>query len=76
MEIKIGVVHSPKELELEVDGTPEDVARAVDEALQQELAVLWLVDAKGRRVGVPAARLAYIELEADHDAKRVGFRPA
>jgi hypothetical protein len=76
MEIRIGVLHSPKELELEVEGSPDDVARALDEALQQEHAVLWLVDAKGRRIGVPAARLAYIELEADHDAKRVGFRPA
>ena len=76
MEVRIGVLHSPKELELEVEGSPDEVSRAFDDALKQDNGVLWLVDAKGRRIGVPAERVAYLELEADHDAKRVGFRPA
>jgi hypothetical protein len=76
MDVRIGVLHTPKELELEVDGTPDDIAKAVDRALESDDSVLWLTDAKGRRVGVPAERIAYVEIESDHDTKRVGFGPA
>ncbi len=76
MEIRIGVVHTPKELELEVDGKPDDVAKVFDDALKEDDALVWLTDVKGRRVGVPAERLAYVEIESDHDTKQVGFGPA
>ena len=75
MEVRIGVFHSPKELELEVEGSPESVETAFAEALKADDGVLWLTDTKGRRVGVPAERVAYVEIEADHLAKRVGFGP-
>ena len=35
--------------------------------------VLWLTDAKGRRVGVPTEKLAYVEVGEEHPDKRVGF---
>jgi hypothetical protein len=76
MEVRIGVLHSPKELSLEVAGSPDDIVKALDEAIKKDGAVLWFDDAKGRRLGVPAARVAYVEIEADSDAKRVGFGPA
>jgi Protein of unknown function (DUF3107) len=75
MEVRIGVLHTPKELDLDVEGTADDVVKELDKAMEKEGAVLWLTDAKGRRVGVPAERIAYVEIEADHDAKRVGFGP-
>lgn len=73
MEVRIGVLHSPKELSLEIDGKPDDVAKAFDDALKKENSVLWLTDAKGRRVGIPAERVAYVEIETESGAKRVGF---
>ena len=73
MEIRIGVLHSLKELELDVEGKPDDISKAFDEALKKEDGVLWLTDSKGRRVGVPAEQIAYLEIESAHDAKRVGF---
>jgi hypothetical protein len=76
MEVRIGVVHTPKELTLDVDGSAEDIASAVDKALAKDDSVLWLTDSKGRRIGVPSERLAYVEIEIDADAKRVGFGPA
>jgi hypothetical protein len=76
MEVRIGVLHSPKELELEVEGTPDIVESAFADALKADDGVLWLTDSKGRRVGVPAERVAYVEIEADHNSKRVGFGPA
>lgn len=76
MEVRIGVLHSPKELELEVEGSAESVEAAFADALNADDGVLWLTDSKGRRVGVPAERVTYVEIEADHNAKRVGFGPA
>lgn len=73
VEVRIGVLHSPKELSLEIDGTPDDVSKAFDDALKKEDSVLWLTDANGRQVGVPAERVAYVEIETQSGAKRVGF---
>ena len=73
MEVRIGVVHSPKELTLELEGSPNDVTKALDDALKKEDSVLWLTDTKGRRVGVPAARVAYVEIETESGPRRVGF---
>lgn len=73
MDVRIGVLHSPKELTLELDGKPDDVTKALDDALKKDDGVLWLTDRKGRRVGVPAERVAYVEIETESGAKRVGF---
>ena len=66
MEVRIGVLHCPKELEVEA---------SVNDALKDGKSVLWLTDVRGRKVGVPAERVAYVEIEHDADAKRVGFGP-
>lgn len=76
MEIRIGVLHIPKELKLDYDGSVDDVTKVFDDALQGGDAVVWLTDVKGRRIGVPAQQLAYIEIEAGHDGQRVGFGPS
>ena len=47
-------------------------AAAVSEALRADLGVLTLVDEKGRRVLVPADKLAYVEI-AESEQRRVGF---
>ncbi len=73
MEVRIGVLHTPKELSLEIEGSPDDISKSFDAALKQDDGVLWLTDAKGRRVGVPADRVAYLEIETESGAKRVGF---
>ena len=73
MEVKIGVLHSQKELSLEIDGSMDDIAKSVNDALKADDGVLWLTDVKGRRVGVPAERLVYVEIEADGSGQRVGF---
>ena len=73
MEIHIGVVHTPKELSLELDGTADEVVGTIDKALADGTPVVWLTDVKGRRVGIPAERIAYIEVDEDGANKRVGF---
>jgi hypothetical protein len=73
MEVKLGVTYSPKELVVEVDQSPDDVAGLVEDAVSGKSKVLWLSDTKGRRVGVPTEKLAYIEVGEEHPDKRVGF---
>ena len=75
MDVRIGVLHSPKELSLEVDGTAAEVESSVNDVLAGKGGVLWLTDVSGRRVGVPAERVVYVEIEADGATKRVGFGP-
>jgi hypothetical protein len=75
MDVRIGVIHSPKELKLEVDGDAEQLESSVNDALHGDGKILWLTDVHGRRVGVPADRVAYVEIDADGNSKRVGFGP-
>lgn len=72
MEVKIGVQNTPRELVLDSAQTADEVAKAVADALKADLGVLTLVDEKGRRVLVPADKLAYVEI-AESEQRKVGF---
>lgn len=72
MEVKIGVQYAARELVLESAQSPDEVAKVVADALKADLGVLSLVDEKGRRVLVPADKLAYVEI-AESEQRRVGF---
>ena len=70
MEVKIGVQHANRELELESSDSREDILAAVQKALVDG-ALLELTDSKGRTVMVPSDRLAYVEIE--EGPRRAGF---
>ena len=72
MEVKIGVQYAVRELVLESAQSPDEVAQLVQDSLRADLGVLTLVDDKGRRVLVPADKLAYVEI-AETEQRRVGF---
>ncbi|GAC1328016.1 MAG: DUF3107 domain-containing protein [Mycobacteriales bacterium] len=72
MEVKIGVQYAARELVLESTLSAAELEKAVAAALGAEQGVLSLVDDKGRRVLVPANKLAYVEI-AEQEARRVGF---
>jgi DNA-binding MurR/RpiR family transcriptional regulator len=73
MEVKIGVVYTSKELLVELDGDADEIVATFDKALEAGDPVVWLTDNKGRKVGVPADKVAYIEVSKDDETKRVGF---
>jgi DNA-binding MurR/RpiR family transcriptional regulator len=76
MEVKIGVIYSAKELTVELEGGKADeMVSAVEDALKGGAPVIWLTDKKGRRVGIPSDKIAYIELAEEDAAKRIGFGP-
>ena len=76
MDLRIGVTYSPKELDLELedDADAEALRTQVDTALAGGPdAVLWLTDRRGRQVGVPVSKIAYVEIGAPGSDRRIGF---
>jgi hypothetical protein len=72
VEVKIGVLHTPREIVMESSQTPDEVTELVATALKSTDGQLTLTDDKGRRVIVPANLVAYVEI-AQADVRRVGF---
>ena len=73
MEVKIGVQFGARELTIDVAEDGDTVQKAVTDALKDDSGLLTLVDSKGRRVLVPTAKLAYVELGSPA-VGQVGFR--
>jgi hypothetical protein len=75
MDIRIGVTHAPREIEVELgdDADADKLVAQVEKALAADTGMLWFTDRKGRRVGVPATRVAYVEIDSQSDERRVGF---
>ena len=76
MDLRIGVTNAPKEITVELaDDTDVDALRAdVDRVVGgEEGAVLWLTDVRGRQVGVPADRIASVDVGAAGSDNPVGF---
>jgi len=74
VEIRINVQNASREIVLESNQTPEDVAKSINKAVEAG-EILTLVDEKGRRVIVPGDKIAFVEIGA-HSAGRVGFATA
>jgi hypothetical protein len=74
VDVRIGVTQTAKELDIELpadadaDALKADVAKALTDG-----GMLWLTDRKGRQVGVPAEKVAYIEIGRPDDGRHIGF---
>jgi hypothetical protein len=73
MEVKIGVQNANRELVVDSRESADDVEQAVSKALSDPEGLLTLSDAKGRRVIVPVAKLAYVEIGSTTSGQ-VGYR--
>ncbi|QNN51762.1 DUF3107 domain-containing protein [Nocardioides mesophilus] len=71
MEVKIGIQNASRELVLDMDQPGDEVEKAVGAAIDKGM--LSLTDSKGRRVIVPADKLAYVEIGSP-SIGQVGFR--
>ena len=72
MEVKIGVQNAARELHIDTDESTDAVEKQVTEAIAGG-GVLTLTDSKGRKVLIPADKLAYVEL-GHGTLGQVGFR--
>jgi hypothetical protein len=74
VDVRIGVTQAPRELTVDVDdGDRDDLKAAVEAALSGASDVLWITDKRGRDVGVPAAKIAYVEVGSADGDRRIGF---
>ena len=75
MDVRIGVTYTAKEIDVDLgpDADGDAVKADVDAALGGESSVLWLTDRRGRRVGIPAEKIAYVEIGSAETERRIGF---
>jgi hypothetical protein len=73
VEVKIGIQQAARELVVDTDEAADAVEKKVADALGTEGGLITLTDTKGRKILVPAAKIAYIEIGGGV-AGQVGFR--
>jgi hypothetical protein len=74
VDVRIGVTYTAKEIEVELpDGADADSVRSDVEKAVTAAGMLWLTDRRGRQVGVPADKVAYVDLGPATSDRRIGF---
>ncbi len=75
VDIRIGVTYSPREIDLQLpeDSDQDDIRKEIEAVLAGDDSILWLTDRRGKVVGVPSSKLAYVEIGADSDTPSIGF---
>lgn len=72
MKVRIGVVDTGKVIEVDVEDTKTFEVDLV-EAFSKGVGMIWFDDTDARRVGVPADKIAFVEIQQTRDRKAVGF---
>lgn len=72
MEVRIAVQNASRELVVESAQSSEEIAQAVRDALTSPDGLLVLTDDRGRKVVVPADRLAFVDI-GEESMRKVGF---
>ncbi len=74
MDLRIGVSHTAKELDIELPLDADlEALRGDAEAAIAGSTTWWITDRKGRMIGVPGEKVAYIEFGAPEANRRIGF---
>ena len=72
MDIRIGILNSPREISFETNMAPADVEKAVAAALDSDAKYVRLTDNNDKIYIVPTASFGYIEVGSEV-SRRVGF---
>ena len=74
MDVRIGVTDHPREIGVKLaDDTDRAAVKAqIEAALAGSSETLWLTDEKGGEVGIPSARIAFVELGPEGESP-IGF---
>jgi hypothetical protein len=75
VDVRIGVTHSMREIDLDVDDSidRDELKAHIEKALGDDAGVLWMADSKGREVVVPSSKVAYVELGSPGEGRSIGF---
>jgi hypothetical protein len=71
VEVKVGMQHVTREIVVETNDSAADVEKAFGAAINDS-GVFSLTDEHGRKVLIPAERIAYVDI-GEENARRVGF---
>ena len=71
MEIKVGIQHVNREVVVDSTQSKADVEEAFANAVADGT-VFSLTDERGRKVMIPASKIAYVDL-GEENTRRVGF---
>lgn len=71
MEVRIGVSEVPREVTLRTEASADDLIERLAKAVADN-SLFEIKDEQGRRVLVPAAKVAYLDLGSP-DVRAVGF---
>jgi hypothetical protein len=71
VEIKVGIQHVNREIVVETSESATDIEESLAAAMSQET-FFTVTDERGRKVLIPAAKIAYVDL-GEENARHVGF---
>ena len=71
MEIKVGIQHVAREIVVETSDSADAIEKALEQALSKD-SFFSVTDERGRKVLIPAAKIAYVDL-GQEGARHVGF---
>lgn len=71
MEIKVGIQHVNREIVVESTETAANIEKSFVAAVGSD-GVFTVIDQHGRKVMIPAVKIAYLDL-GEENARRVGF---
>lgn len=72
MEIRIGIINSPRELGFETSQSASEIEQVVTDALTSGTPHFALADDKGKRYIISTGSVAYVELGSESN-RRIGF---
>lgn len=72
MDIRIGILNSPREVAFESSQSADEVEQIVSTAIEKGAPLVSFTDDKGKRYVVPTNAIGYVEIGTDQ-ARRVGF---
>jgi hypothetical protein len=72
VDIRIGILNSPRELSFESSQPAAEIQKAVAAAIEKGAPLLSLTDDKGKHFIVPTTAIGYVEIGSD-SARRIGF---
>ena len=75
MDLRIGIAHMQKEINLEMadDFDLSAFKSDLEQALESETGIVWLTDINGREVGIPGNKIGYTEIGIQDSGRPVGF---
>ncbi len=71
VKVKIGVTFAPREIELEIEDV-DAFATEFEAAMESDAKVWWVIDSEGRRRGLVADKVSYVDIEPERD-RTIGF---